>query len=123
MALSRFFLDSQAAQSFSCGATKCAYLACFDIYPYCHEWLIEKIHAVKYYTLLFDESWNQINQKKQMDMIVRFWDSESNKGTERYFNSEFMGHATAAAMLTHLKMEWLFLTPAVWCKYLWMVPM
>ena len=64
------FSDSQIAQSFSIGATKCAYLAWFGIYPYFHERLIEKIRAVKYYTLSFDESLNQINQKKQMDMIV-----------------------------------------------------
>ena len=79
------FPDSQIAQSFLCKATKCAYLPCFDIYPYFHVLLTEKIRAVKYYTLLFDESLNQINQKKQMDMIVRFWDSESNKVTEKYF--------------------------------------
>ena len=67
------FPDSQIAQSFSCGATKCAYLACFGIYPYFHVLLIEKIRAVKYYSLSFDESLNQINQKKQqMDMIIKF---------------------------------------------------
>ena len=58
---------------------------CFGIYPYFHELLIQKIRAVKYYTLSFDESLNEINQKKQMDMIVRFWDSESNKVPERLF--------------------------------------
>ena len=36
---SKMFPDSQIAQSFSCGATKCAYLACFGIYPYFHELL------------------------------------------------------------------------------------
>ena len=55
--------DSQIAQSFSCGAT---YLACFGIYPYFHELLIEKIRPVKYYSLSFEESLNQINQKKQI---------------------------------------------------------
>ena len=69
---SKIFSDSQIARSFSCGATKCAYLACFGIYPYLHELLIEKICAVKYHASSFDESLNQINQKKQMDMIVRF---------------------------------------------------
>ena len=53
----------------------------------------------------------QINQKKQMDMIVRFWDSKSNKVTERYLSSEFMGHATAADMLTDLKIEMALLNP------------
>ena len=78
------FPDNQIAQSFSCGATKCAYFTCFDIYPYFHELLTEKIRAVKYYTLSIDESLNQINQKKQMDMIVRFWDSKNNKVAEIY---------------------------------------
>ena len=36
-------------------------------------------------------------------MMVSFWDSKSNKVTERYFISEFMGHAAAADMLTHFK--------------------
>ena len=47
---SKMFPDSQVAQSFSCGATKCAYVACFSIYPYFHELLMEKICAVKFYT-------------------------------------------------------------------------
>ena len=74
---SKMFPDSQIAQSFSYGATKCAYLAAFfGIYPYFHVLLIEKIHAVQYYILRFDESLNQINHKKQMDMIVIFMTAE-----------------------------------------------
>ena len=69
---SKMFADSSILQSFSFGATKCAYLVCFGICPYFLELLVEKIRAVKYYTLSFDESLNQINQKKQMDMIVKF---------------------------------------------------
>ena len=68
---SKMFPESEIAQPFSCGATKCAYLACFGIY-YFHVLLIEKIRAIKHYTLSFGESLNQINQKKQMNMIVRF---------------------------------------------------
>ena len=58
------FPDSQIAQSFSCGAAKYAYVACFGIYPYFHE-LLEKIRAVKYYTLSFDQSLNLINPKSK----------------------------------------------------------
>ena len=49
---SKMFPVSQIAQSFSCGATKCAYLACCGIYPYFHELRIEKIRALKYYTFI-----------------------------------------------------------------------
>ena len=38
-----------------------------------------------------------------MDMIVRFWNSGSNKVAERSFKSEFKGHATTADMLTHFE--------------------
>ena len=120
---SKVFPDSQIAQSFSCGARKCAYLACFGIYPYFHEPLIEKICAVKYYTLSFHESLNQINQKKQMDMILRFWDNKSNKVAERYLNSEFIGHATIADMLTHFKNGKALLNSSSWSKHLRIVPM
>ena len=105
------FPDSQIAQSFSCGATKGAYLVCFGIYAYFYELLIEKIRAVKYYTLSFDKCLNQINQKRQMDMMVRFWDSESNQLIERYFNSEFISRAAAADVLSHLKNGTALLNP------------
>ena len=107
----KMFPESQISQSISCGATKCAYLACFGIYPYFHELLLGKICAVKYHTLSFDENLNQINQIKRIDMIVRFWDSESKKVIERCFSSEFMGHAKAADMLTHLKNGMALLIP------------
>ena len=36
-------------------------------------------------------------------MTVEFWNSKSNKVSERYVNSVFEGHATTADMLAHLK--------------------
>ena len=48
---SKMFPDSQIAQSYSFGATKCSYLACFGIYPYFHELLIEKF--VQSITILY----------------------------------------------------------------------
>ena len=47
-----------------------------------------------------------------MDMIVRLWGSKSNKVTERCFNLEFIGHATAADMLTHFKNGMALLNPS-----------
>ena len=47
-----------------------------------------------------------------MDMIVRFWDSKSNKVTEKYFNSAFMGHTTAADMLICFKNGMALLNPS-----------
>jgi len=57
------------------------------------------------YTVSFGESLNQVNQKKQMDMIVRFWDHEVNKVADKYFNSNFLCHATAPDLLIHFKIR------------------
>jgi len=38
-----------------------------------------------------------------MDMIVRFCDHKVNKVADKYFKSEFLGHATAADLLIHFK--------------------
>jgi len=55
-----------------------------------------------------------------MDMIVRFLDHEVNKVADKYFNSNFLCHATAADLLIHFKigLAWLKM---IWCKYPWMV--
>ena len=60
---------------------------------------------------MIDESLNQVNQKKQTNMLVRFGTAKAIKVAERCFNSEFMGHATAADMLTHFKHGMALLTP------------
>ena len=65
------FPDSQIAVIFMWNYKVCL-CSVFWHFCYFHVLHIEKIRAVKYYTLSFDESLNQINQKKQMDVIVRF---------------------------------------------------
>ena len=47
----------------------------------------------------FDESLNNVLQKEQMDIIVRFWDKKKNKVSSRYLNSQFLGHTRAADLL------------------------
>ena len=47
-----------------------------------------------------------------MNMIVTFCNSESNKVAERYFNSEFKGHARTGDRLTHFKNEMALFNPS-----------
>ena len=44
---------------------------------------------------LFDESFNKISKRGQMDMHVLYWDNNRNYVTTRYYHSEFMGKASA----------------------------
>ena len=59
--------------------------------------LKEKIKSSDGYVLLFDESLNHELQKRQMDFHVRVWNDD--KVETRYYNSEFLGHASAEDML------------------------
>jgi hypothetical protein len=53
------------------------------------------------YVLLFDESLNNKNQKKQLDVYVRLWQHDT--VISRFYGSSFLGHATALDMLTAFK--------------------
>ena len=67
------FEDSQIAQSFSLGSTKLSYNITFRLGPYVKN--LESVDEVKYYFLSFDESYNRIMKKGQMDLLIRFRDS------------------------------------------------
>ena len=53
------------------------------------------------YVLCFDEAFNEISKKGQMDLVIRFWDSLVNQVTSRYLSSSFMGHSTVQEILEH----------------------
>ena len=57
-------------------------------------------------TMLLSLVWRvyeKISQNEQMDFIVRYWDSDTGQDSVRYIGSEFLGHVTAADLLTHFK--------------------
>ena len=97
------FPDSGIAKTFTCGATKCAYLTCFGLAPYFHEQLVDMVRSTACYSISFDECMNRISQNEQMDFIIRYWDGNTNKVAVRYLGSEFLGHTTAVNRLTHFK--------------------
>lgn len=73
----RQFHDSEIAKHFRCGPDKCSYLITFGLAPFYRDSLIHKVSESNLpFVILFDESLNDTLQKSQMDLIVRFWDSE-----------------------------------------------
>lgn len=95
------FPDSEIAKKFSCSATKMAYLITFGIAPYFTDQLIDKIRASKCYVASFDESLNEICQKGQMDINIRYF--HQGKVVSQYLNSQFLGHSTATDLLQAFK--------------------
>ena len=87
------FPDSKIADKMTLGSTKLSYLITHGLAPYFHDEFMKLIDSS--YVLCFDEAFNEISKKGQMDLVIRFWDSSVNQVTSRYLSSSFMGHSTA----------------------------
>lgn len=88
------FPDSTIAMSFACGERKASYFCTFGLAPYFAGELLKKVQTAPHYVLLFDETLNKELQEKQLDVHLRFWDKK--QVTTKFYNSMYMGHATAA---------------------------
>ena len=84
------FGDCDAIKHFSPSKTKCSYLINFGLAPYFKDKLLLATKASSFYSVLFDESMNSVLQEEQMDIHIRFWDSENSLVETRYFYSQFM---------------------------------
>ena len=52
-----------------------------------------------YYSLSFDESFNDFTQTYQIDTNIHFWSKAKKKACVHYFDSKFLGHATVNDLL------------------------
>ena len=83
------FTDSQVAAGFQMSKTKVRYLLCYGIAPYYRENLLRDIQRSPTYSVSFDESLNEVLQKQQMDIVIRYWDHATNTAISRYWDSSF----------------------------------
>jgi hypothetical protein len=93
------FPDSAIAKKITIGSTKIAYVVTHGLAPYFHGILTKTLNSCSEYVVCFDEALNEISQKGQMDIVIRYWDTRANLVSSRYFCSAFMGHATANDIL------------------------
>ena len=80
------FGDNDAIKNFSPSKAKCSYLINFGLAPCFKDKLSLAIKVLPFYSVLFDESTNLVLQEKQMDIHIRFWDSENSLVKTRYFD-------------------------------------
>ena len=94
---SLMFPNSQVAKTFACDKTKCKDLVYHTLYhtfiPYFKEVLTKSLMELEHYVCLFDESYNNILKKGQIDMHMRYWDTSLNTVKTRYYNSQFRGES------------------------------
>ena len=97
------FPDSKIAKDFPCGRTKCGYLVTHSLTPHLKKLLVEDLNEFDNFVSLFDESYNKIVKKGQMDLHIQFWNEESNTVCTRYYTAEYMGKAAAPDILKMFK--------------------
>ena len=90
---------SKIVEKLCLGSIKLAYSITHELVPFFHDELLKLIPPK--YVICFDEAFNKISKKGQMDIIIRFWDSSMNKVCFRYLFSSFMGHSTAEEIMNN----------------------
>ena len=90
---------SKIVEKLCLGSTKLAYLITHRLAPFFHDELL-KLISLKF-VICFDEAFNEISRKGQMDIVIRFWDSSVNKVCSRYLSLSFMGHSTAEDIMNN----------------------
>lgn len=97
----KMFWDSNIAQQYSLGKTKQSYLLTFGLAPYFKDLLVDTLKLSSFFTVIFDEAFNDVLQKEQMDILVRFWSAD--RVVTRYLGSEFLNGGKAEDLLSALK--------------------
>lgn len=91
------FPDSDIAKKFQMHKDKLGYVVTYGLGPFFQKELSNTIKQCDFYAVSFDESLNEVAQKGQMDIVVRFWGE--NEVKTRFLTSCFLGHATAHDLL------------------------
>ena len=97
------FADSAIAKKITLGSTMIAYYITYGLAPYFHNELLRVVLKCSKFVVCFDEAMNRIVQRGQMDIVLRFWNNETNEVCSRYFGSAFLGQASAECLLVSFK--------------------
>ena len=55
------------------------FMATFGLAPYFSEILVKELSEVPFYSLSFDQSYNTVDKKEQLDVLVRYYDVKRSK--------------------------------------------
>ena len=86
----RMFKNSPVAQKFKMKKDKAKYMIVYGLYPAFKEKLEARISSSPWFSVSFDESLNRHQQECQMDINIRFWDSEKKIAQSVYSDSKFL---------------------------------
>ena len=76
----KVFPGSDIAKGFKLGKTKAMYIATHGIAPYFKHLLKDNLNKSEVMVYSFDESLNEITKTCEMDLIIRYWNNDAQKG-------------------------------------------
>ena len=98
------FPESEIFKQISLSSSKMSYLTCHGLAPYFHQELLSCLEKRHFLVVSFDEAFNEVSKKGQMDLVSRYWEENTNRVAVRYFNLAFVGHATSEDILNVLNL-------------------
>ena len=95
------FSEWPTFQKFQHGPDKLKYVINWGLVHHFKD-LKTELQNSEFLVISFDESLNKSTQNCQMDIGIRFWIQEAKQVEVRYWDSEFLGHATSGDLLKNL---------------------
>ena len=96
------FSDSDIALGFQMSKTKVSYMIGFGLSDYFYKTLVNNVKQSPFYSVLFDESLNEVLNKEQMDLQLRFFDNVKGEVITRYFDSRFVYRPNAVNLTNEI---------------------
>lgn len=84
---------------------KMAYSIAYSLGPYFCKKNFDNVLDNHSYAISFDESFNTVLQKEQMDLHVRFWNNVAQQTQIKYLGSVFLTHTRAINLLSAFKSQ------------------
>ena len=99
------FSECPKAQKFQLGPDKLKYVISWSLAPHYKELHKPRLQNSEFLVISFDENLNKPTQNCQMNIGIRFWSQEAKQVEVRYWNSQFLGHATSGDLLENFNIS------------------
>lgn len=98
--LKKMCKDCPIISKMELGKDKIAYTIIYGIAPFYKDELQKSLNNSEFFSVGFDESFNKIAKRQQMDINARYWNIDSKEVETRYVTSAFLGRTRATDLLT-----------------------
>ena len=93
------FVDSKIVSKMELGKNKLKYVVNYGTVSFFAEGFKKQVSESEWLAFCYNESLNKVIQESEVDLVLRFWDTCKNEVQVYYWDSMFLGYATAVDLL------------------------